>query len=245
MRIDILTLFPEMCLSVLNESIIGRARESGNVTIECRNIRDYTLDKHNRVDDAPYGGGTGMIMQAQPIYDCFESLCSQLGARPHLVYMSPKGKVLTQAKAKELSQLENIAILCGHYEGVDERVIEEIVDEEISLGDYVITGGELPALILADCISRMLPGVLPNEDAYTLESHYSGLLEYPQYTRPFEWHGKTVPEVLISGHHANIQKWQREKSLEVTLAKRPDLLRDAELSKQDKAYLASRETDNK
>ena len=245
MRIDILTLFPEMCLSVLNESIIGRARESGNVTIECRNIRDYTLDKHNRVDDAPYGGGTGMIMQTQPIYDCFESLCSELGTRPHLVYMSPKGKVLTQAKAKELSQLENIAILCGHYEGVDERVLEEIVDEEISIGDYVITGGELPALILADCISRMLPGVLPNEDAYTLESHYSGLLEYPQYTRPFEWHGKTVPEVLISGHHANIQKWQREKSLEVTLAKRPDLLRDAELSKQDKAYLASLETDNK
>ncbi|MBR6701529.1 MAG: tRNA (guanosine(37)-N1)-methyltransferase TrmD [Clostridia bacterium] len=245
MRIDILTLFPEMCLSVLNESIIGRARESGAVTIECRNIRDYTLDRHNRVDDAPYGGGTGMIMQTQPIYDCFESLCSELGTRPHLVYMSPKGKVLTQAKAKELSQLENIAILCGHYEGVDERVLEEIVDEEISIGDYVITGGELPALILADCISRMLPGVLPNEDAYTLESHYSGLLEYPQYTRPYEWHGKTVPEVLISGHHANIQKWQREKSLEVTLAKRPDLLRDAELSKQDKAYLASLETDNK
>ncbi|MBR5112721.1 MAG: tRNA (guanosine(37)-N1)-methyltransferase TrmD, partial [Clostridia bacterium] len=186
MRIDILTLFPEMCLSVLNESIIGRARESGAVTIECRNIRDYTLDKHNRVDDAPYGGGTGMIMQTQPIYDCFESLCSELGTRPHLVYMSPKGKVLTQAKAKELSQLENIAILCGHYEGVDERVLEEIVDEEISVGDYVITGCELPALILADCISRMLPGVLPNEDAFTLESHYSGLLEYPQYTRPYE-----------------------------------------------------------
>ena len=245
MRIDILTLFPEMCLSVLNESVIGRARESGAVTIECRNIRDYTLDKHNRVDDAPYGGGTGMIMQTQPIYDCFESLCSELGARPHLVYMSPKGKVLTQAKAKELSQLENIAILCGHYEGVDERVLEEIVDEEISVGDYVITGGELPALILADCVSRMLPGVLPNEDAYTLESHYSGLLEYPQYTRPFEWHGKTVPEVLISGHHANIQKWQREKSLEVTLAKRPDLLQKAELSEQDKVYLASLETDNR
>ena len=245
MRIDILTLFPEMCLSVLNESVIGRARESGAVTIECRNIRDYTLDKHNRVDDAPYGGGTGMIMQTQPIYDCFESLCSELGTRPHLVYMSPKGKVLTQAKAKELSQLENIAILCGHYEGVDERVLEEIVDEEISVGDYVITGGELPALILADCISRMLPGVLPNEDAYTLESHYSGLLEYPQYTRPFEWHGKTVPEVLISGHHANIQKWQREKSLEITLAKRPDLLQKAELSEQDKVYLASLETDNR
>ena len=245
MRIDILTLFPEMCLSVLNESIIGRARESGAVTIECRNIRDYTLDKHNRVDDAPYGGGTGMIMQTQPIYDCFESLCSELGTRPHLVYMSPKGKVLTQAKAKELSQLENIAILCGHYEGVDERVLEEIVDEEISVGDYVITGGELPALILADCISRMLPGVLPNEDAFTLESHYSGLLEYPQYTRPYEWHGKTVPEVLISGHHANIQKWQREKSLEITLAKRPDLLSKADLTEQDKVYLASLETDNK
>lgn len=245
MRIDILTLFPEMCLSVLNESIIGRARESGAVTIECRNIRDYTLDKHNRVDDAPYGGGTGMIMQTQPIYDCFESLCSELGTRPHLVYMSPKGKVLTQAKAKELSQLENIAILCGHYEGVDERVLEEIVDEEISIGDYVITGGELPALILADCISRMLPGVLPNEDAFTLESHYSGLLEYPQYTRPYEWHGKTVPEVLISGHHANIQKWQREKSLEITLAKRPDLLSKADLTEQDKVYLASLETDNK
>lgn len=245
MRIDILTLFPEMCLNVLNESVIGRARENGFVTIECRNIRDYTLDKHNRVDDAPYGGGTGMIMQTQPIYDCFESLCEELGERPHLVYMSPKGKVLTQAKAVELSRLKNIAILCGHYEGVDERVIEEIVDEEISIGDYVITGGELPALILADCIARMIPGVLPNEDAYTLESHYSGLLEYPQYTRPYEWHGKKVPEVLISGHHANIAGWQRQKSLEITLARRPDLLKTAELSKEDRAYLASVETDNK
>ncbi|MBQ6543627.1 MAG: tRNA (guanosine(37)-N1)-methyltransferase TrmD [Clostridia bacterium] len=245
MRIDILTLFPEMCLNVLNESVIGRARENGFVTIECRNIRDYTLDKHNRVDDAPYGGGTGMIMQTQPIYDCFESLCEELGERPHLVYMSPKGKVLTQAKAVELSRLKNIAILCGHYEGVDERVIEEIVDEEISIGDYVITGGELPALILADCIARMIPGVLPNEDAYTLESHYSGLLEYPQYTRPYEWHGKKVPEVLISGHHANIAGWQRQKSLEITLARRPDLLETAELSKEDRAYLASVETDNK
>ena len=245
MRIDILTLFPEMCLNVLNESVIGRARENGFVTIECRNIRDYTLDKHNRVDDAPYGGGTGMIVQTQPIYDCFESLCEELGERPHLVYMSPKGKVLTQAKAVELSRLKNIAILCGHYEGVDERVIEEIVDEEISIGDYVITGGELPALILADCIARMIPGVLPNEDAYTLESHYSGLLEYPQYTRPYEWHGKKVPEVLISGHHANIAGWQRQKSLEITLARRPDLLETAKLSKEDRAYLASVETDNK
>ncbi|MBR5773115.1 MAG: tRNA (guanosine(37)-N1)-methyltransferase TrmD [Clostridia bacterium] len=237
MRIDILTLFPEMCLSVLSESIIGRARENGFVEINCINIRDYTLDKHNRVDDAPYGGGTGMVMQAQPVYDCFSALCDSLGKRPRLIYMSPKGKTLTQQRVKELSEYDNIAILCGHYEGIDERVLEEIVDEEISVGDYVITGGELPALILADAISRMIPGVLPNEDAYTLESHYSGLLEYPQYTRPFEWMGRQVPEVLISGHHANIQKWQREQSLITTLNKRPDLLEKAELSDEDRVFL--------
>lgn len=237
MRIDILTLFPEMCLSVLSESIIGRARENGFVEINCINIRDYTLDKHNRVDDAPYGGGTGMVMQAQPVYDCFSALCDSLDKRPRLIYMSPKGKTLTQQRVKELSEYDNIAILCGHYEGIDERVLEEIVDEEISVGDYVITGGELPALILADAISRMIPGVLPNEDAYTLESHYSGLLEYPQYTRPFEWMGRQVPEVLISGHHANIQKWQREQSLITTLNKRPDLLEKAELSDEDRVFL--------
>ncbi|MBO4341839.1 MAG: tRNA (guanosine(37)-N1)-methyltransferase TrmD [Clostridia bacterium] len=237
MRIDILTLFPEMCLSVLSESIIGRARENGVVEINCINIRDYTLDKHNRVDDAPYGGGTGMVMQAQPVYDCFSALCDSLGKRPRLIYMSPKGKTLTQQRVKELSEYDNIAILCGHYEGIDERVLEEIVDEEISVGDYVITGGELPALILADAISRMIPGVLPNEDAYTLESHYSGLLEYPQYTRPFEWMGRQVPEVLISGHHANIQKWQREQSLITTLNNRPDLLEKAELSDEDRVFL--------
>ena len=237
MRIDILTLFPDMCLSVLGESIIGRARENGCVEINCRNIRDYTADKHNRVDDSPYGGGTGMIMQTQPIYDCFMSLCRETGKRPHLIYMSPQGSILTQKRAKELSQLDSIAILCGHYEGVDERIIEEIVDEEISVGDYVLTGGELPALILADCISRMLPGVLPNEDAYTLESHYSGLLEHPQYTRPYEWHGMKVPGVLTSGHHANIETWQREKSLEATLRKRPDMLEKAELTKKDKEYI--------
>lgn len=232
-----MTLFPEMCLSVLSESIIGRARENGFVEINCINIRDYTLDKHNRVDDAPYGGGTGMVMQAQPVYDCFSALCDSLGKRPRLIYMSPKGKTLTQQRVKELSEYDNIAILCGHYEGIDERVLEEIVDEEISVGDYVITGGELPALILADAISRMIPGVLPNEDAYTLESHYSGLLEYPQYTRPFEWMGRQVPEVLISGHHANIQKWQREQSLITTLNKRPDLLEKAELSDEDRVFL--------
>lgn len=237
MRIDILTLFKDMCLSVLSESIIGRARNNGLVEINCHDIRDYTLDKHNRVDDAPYGGGTGMIMQTQPIYNCYKAVCEETGSKPHLIYMSPQGKVLTQERAKELAQMSNIAILCGHYEGVDERIIEEIVDEEISIGDYVLTGGELPALVLADCISRMLPGVLPNEDAYTLESHFSGLLEYPQYTRPYDWHGMTVPEVLTSGHHANIQKWQREQSLQRTLERRPDLLEKAELSKKDKAFL--------
>lgn len=237
MRIDILTLFPDMCLGVLGESIIGRARENGCVEINCRNIRDYTEDKHNRVDDAPYGGGTGMIMQTQPIYDCFMSLCDELGKRPHLIYMSPQGKTLTQERVKELSQLDNVALLCGHYEGVDQRVIDEIVDEEISIGDYVLTGGELPALILADAISRMLPGVLANEDAFTLESHYGSLLEYPQYTRPFEWNGEKVPEVLISGHHANIAKWQREQSLKRTLERRPDMLERAELTAKDKEYI--------
>ncbi|MBR3780519.1 MAG: tRNA (guanosine(37)-N1)-methyltransferase TrmD [Clostridia bacterium] len=237
MRIDILTLFPEMCESVLGESIIGRARANDCVEINCINIRDYTLDKHNRVDDAPYGGGTGMIMQTQPIYDCYSALCKETGTKPYLIYLSPQGKTLTQERVKELSKLDNIALLCGHYEGIDQRVIDEIVDEEISIGDYVLTGGELPALVLADSIARMLPGVLANEDAFTLESHYSGLLEYPQYTRPYEWHGEKVPDVLISGHHANIEKWQREQSLKRTLERRPDMLEKAELTKKDKEYL--------
>jgi tRNA (guanine37-N1)-methyltransferase len=238
MRIDILTLFPEMCMSVLNESIIGRARENGFVEINCRNIRDYTLDKHNRVDDAPYGGGTGMIMQTQPIFDCFEALCDEIGARPHLIYMSPQGKTLTQERVKELAKLENVALLCGHYEGIDQRVIDEIVDEEISVGDYVLTGGELPALIVADSISRMLPGVLKNDEAYTEESHYNSLLEYPQYTRPFEWHGKAVPDILISGHHEKISRYRREESLKRTYLRRPELLSKAELSKKDIAFLS-------
>ena len=237
MRIDIMTLFPEMCERVLDESIIGRSREAGLVEINCVNIRDFSTDKHKRVDDTTYGGGTGMIMQVQPIYDCFCDLTEKLGKRPHLIYMSPQGKTLTQQRVKELAQLDNIAILCGHYEGIDERVIEEIVDEEISIGDYVLTGGELPALVLADSISRMLPGVLANDEAYEEESHYNSLLEYPQYTRPFEWHGKQVPEVLISGHHANIMKWRREQSLKRTYERRPDLLETAELDKKDRAFL--------
>ena len=244
MRIDILTLFPEMCSSVLSESIIGRARANGFVEIECTDIRDYTADKHNRVDDAPYGGGPGMIMQAQPIYDCFEALCKKLGKRPRLIYMSPQGKVLTQQKVKQLAQEESIAILCGHYEGVDERVIEEIVDEEISIGDYVLTGGELPALILADSIARMLPGVLAGEEAYSEESHYSSLLEYPQYTRPPEWRGRQVPQVLLSGHHGNINGWRREQSLRRTYERRADLLERAQLDKNDKKFLSSLKSDS-
>jgi len=238
MKITIMTLFPEMCNAVLDESIIGRARKSGIIEIDTVNIRDFTHDKHNRVDDAPYGGGMGMLMQTQPIYDCFASLCSEGGEKPHLIYMSAQGKTLTQKRVKELSQLPNIAILCGHYEGVDERIIEEIVDEEISIGDYVLTGGELPALILSDSIARMIDGVLPNDEAKELESHYSGLLEYPQYTRPPEWHGKKVPDILLSGHHGNIDKWRREKSLERTLERRPDMLKSAELTKKDREYLA-------
>lgn len=238
MKITIMTLFPEMCNAVLDESIIGRARKSGIIEIDTVNIRDFTHDKHNRVDDAPYGGGMGMLMQTQPIYDCFASLCSEDGKKPHLIYMSAQGKTLTQSRVKELSQLDNIAILCGHYEGVDERIIEEIVDEEISIGDYVLTGGELPALILSDSIARMIDGVLPNDEAKELESHYSGLLEYPQYTRPPEWHGRKVPDILLSGHHGNIDKWRREKSLERTLERRPDMLKSAELTKKDREYLA-------
>ncbi|MBR0350033.1 MAG: tRNA (guanosine(37)-N1)-methyltransferase TrmD [Clostridia bacterium] len=237
MRIDIMTLFPEMCERVLSESIIGRSREGGLVEINCVNIRDYSKDKHRRVDDATYGGGLGMLMQVDPIYDCFCDLEEKIGSRPHLIYMSPQGKTLTQERVKELSQMDNIAILCGHYEGVDERVIEEIVDEEISIGDYVLTGGELPALVLADSISRMLPGVLAEDAAFEEESHYNSLLEYPQYTRPYEWHGKKVPDVLISGHHANINKWRREQSLMRTYYRRPDLLETAELDKKDKQFL--------
>lgn len=237
MRIDILTLFPEMCESVLSESIIGRAREKGVVEIVCTDIRDFANNKHNHVDDAPYGGGMGMLMQTEPIYQCYKSLCDKAGEKIHLIYMSPQGKTLTQSRVRELAQMDRIAILCGHYEGVDERLIEEIVDEEISIGDYVLTGGELPALILSDSISRMIPGVLKNDEAFTLESHFDSLLEYPQYTRPYEWHGRQVPDILLSGHHANIEKWRREKSLERTYLRRPDMLSRAELTKEDILYL--------
>lgn len=237
MRIDIMTLFPEMCEAVLSESIIGRARERGFVDIHCVNIRDFTADKHNRVDDAPYGGGMGMLMQAQPIYNCYQSLCENAEERPHLVYMSPQGQTLTQEKVKSLAKIPHLVLLCGHYEGVDERTLDEIVDEEISIGDYVLTGGELPAMVLADAVCRMLDGVLPNDEAKSLESHYNGLLEYPQYTRPPVWHGVSVPDVLLSGHHENIEKWRHEQSLLRTFLRRPDLLETAELTEKDRKFL--------
>ncbi|MBR2740475.1 MAG: tRNA (guanosine(37)-N1)-methyltransferase TrmD [Oscillospiraceae bacterium] len=223
MQIDIMTLFPDMCDAYVSESIIGRAVKKGVLDIRCHNIRDYTLNKQKQTDDAPFGGGMGMVMYCQPVYDCFEAICEQRGVRPHVIYMSPAGQVLTQSKVKELSQLGNICILCGHYEGVDERVLEEIVDEEISIGDYVVTGGEMPALILTDSVARLCPGVLSDEECYTDESHYSGLLEYPQYTRPYIWNGREVPEVLRSGHHANIIKWKKEQSLRRTRERRPDM----------------------
>ena len=223
MQIDIMTLFPDMCNNYLGESIIGRAIKKGAVSVECHNIRDYTLNKQKQTDDAPFGGGFGMLMYCQHIYDCFRAICEKRGTRPHLIYMSPCGQVLTQARVVELSRMDNIAILCGHYEGVDERVIEEIVDEEISIGDYVVTGGELPALILTDAVMRMCEGVLADEECYTEESHFSGLLEYPQYTRPAVWRDREVPEILRSGHHANIQKWKLEQAEQRTKERRPDM----------------------
>lgn len=224
MRIEIATLFPEMCEAVLGESIIGRARKSGAIQLNCRQIREYTQDKHRRVDDTPYGGGMGMVMQCEPVYNCYKAVCEQIGTKPHTIYMSPKGTIFNQKKAEELSQMENIFIICGHYEGIDQRIIDKIVDEEISIGDYVLTGGELPAMVLVDSVARMCPGVLSDAECYREESIYSGLLEYPHYTRPEIWEGEAVPAVLLSGHHKNIEKWRHEQSLEITARRRPDLM---------------------
>ena len=237
MRIDILTLFPEMCEAVLGESIIGRARKAEKMEIHCTNIRDFSCNKHNKVDDMPYGGGMGMIMAAEPIYNCYKSLYNEGEPKPHLIYMSPKGKTFNQQRALELSKLDRIVLLCGHYEGIDERVIEEIVDEEISIGDFVLTGGELPALTVADAVCRMLPGVLSDDICFEEESHFAGLLEYPQYTRPAIWNEREVPEVLLSGNHAKINEWRRVKSLIATLDKRPDMLTKGDISEKDKKLL--------
>lgn len=237
MRIDIVTLFPSMCASVMDESIIGRARKRGYLQICFHQLRDYAHDKHQRVDDCPFGGGKGMLLKPEPISECFDSLTEHLGLKPHIIYMSPKGSVLCQEKVKELSKKSNIAILCGHYEGVDERIIEEYVDEEISCGDYVLTGGEMPAMILADAVSRIMPGVLAEDTCFTEESHYNGLLEHPQYTRPAVWRGRAVPEVLTSGDHAKVELWKHQMALERTAKYRPDMLKAASLSQRDLAFL--------
>ncbi len=237
MRIDIMTLFTDMCECVVSESIIGRARNAGKVEIRITDIRDFAGNKHNKVDDMPYGGGMGMIMAASPIYNCYKSLYSESEPKPHLIYMSPKGKTLTQERVVELSRLNRIVILCGHYEGVDQRVIDEIVDEEISVGDYVLTGGELPALTLTDAVCRMLPGVLSDDICFEEESHFSGLLEYPQYTRPAEWMNRKVPDVLLSGNHAEIAKWRKKQSLIETKLRREDMFNKLELTEKDKKLL--------
>lgn len=232
MRFDIMTLFPALVEGVLSESIIGRAQKSGAITVAAHNIRDYSTDKHRRVDDTPYGGGRGMLMAAPPVYDCYCGVCSIADAalgggtdiRRRVIYLSPKGRVLTQDYAQTLTEYDNLILLCGHYEGIDQRVLDEIVDEEISVGDYVLTGGELPACILVDCIARMLPGVLPEAVCYESESIACGLLEYPQYTRPAVFHGVPVPEVLLSGHHENIDRWRLDEARRLTARLRPELL---------------------
>ena len=244
MKIDLITLFPEMCESVLGESIIGRARKSEAIEIKCHQLRDYALDKHRRVDDTVYGGGMGMLMKCEPIALCYEAICEQRGARPYFVYMSPQGSTLTQDKLKELSGHENICVLAGHYEGVDQRVIDSLIDEEISIGDYVLTGGELPALVFIDALSRLSPGVLSNNECFTEESHYNGLLEYPQYTKPQVWRGMEVPPVLYSGDHAKVDAWRHEQSLLNTAKKRPDMLERAELSERDREILEELTIDN-
>lgn len=229
MRFDIMTLFPELVDRVLSESIIGRARRSGAIEVNVYNIRDYSEDKNRRVDDTPYGGGKGMLMAAPPIFNCYESVRRSVpeweSLRTRVIFMSPKGSVLKQARAVGLAEnYDRLIILCGHYEGVDQRIIDEIVDEEISVGDYVLTGGEIPACILVDAVARTVPGVLPAPECFESESLSDGLLEYPQYTRPYEFHGVKVPDVLISGHHANIDRWRAEKAAEMTAKMRPDLL---------------------
>ena len=242
MRIDIMTLFPDTVNAVLHESIIGRAAKKGIVEINCVQIRDFTENKQNQVDDYPYGGGWGCVMMAQPLKSCLDHIMHEAGQRrSRVIYMSPQGKTLTQQRARELAQMPGICILCGHYEGVDERVLDALVDEQISIGDYVLTGGEIPAMALVDCVSRMVPGVLADEICFTEESHFSGLLEYPQYTRPAEWEGRQVPEILLSGHHGNIAKWRRQQSLERTWRLRPDMLEGAELTPADEAYLKTLE----
>jgi tRNA (guanine37-N1)-methyltransferase len=233
MNFHVLTLFPEMIEQGMHTSIIGRAIAGGYLSIDAINIRDYAFNKHQKVDDYPYGGGAGMLMQAEPVYLAYESVQKRLGYRPRVVYLTPQGEVFHQTMAKELAKEKDLVFLCGHYEGIDERVLDEIVTDYVSIGDYVLTGGELPAMVMMDSISRMVPGVLSNQESGETESFAENLLEYPQYSRPEEWHGQKVPPVLLSGHHANIEAWRREQSILRTAKRRPDLLKKADLTNKE------------
>ena len=233
MNFHILTLFPDMVMQGLSTSIIGRAKDRGLLSIEAVNIRDYTLERHKKVDDYPYGGGAGMLMQAQPVYDAWKSVVDRIGYKPRTVYLTPQGSTFTQPMAKDLAQEKDLILLCGHYEGIDERVLEEIVTDYVSIGDYVLTGGELPAMVMVDAISRMVPGVLTNDESGSTESFEGNLLEYPQYSRPEEWMGKKVPSILLSGDHKKVDEWRREQAIWRTIERRPDLLKKAELTKKE------------
>lgn len=237
MRFDIITLFPEMFEAVLGSSIIGRARKKGAIDLNFYNLRDFSEDKHKRVDDYPYGGGLGMVMQCQPIFSAVEEISKAHEDKPYVLLMSPKGKTFSQNKAKELLSHDNILIICGHYEGIDERVVQALVDEEISIGDFILTGGEIAAMAVVDATARLLPGVLKEEDSYNIETFSNGLLEYPQYTRPIDYKGIKVPEILLSGHHENIEKWRKYHSIKETYLKRPDLLNIEALTKEEKKIL--------
>ncbi|MCI8821639.1 MAG: tRNA (guanosine(37)-N1)-methyltransferase TrmD [Lachnospiraceae bacterium] len=241
MNFHVLTLFPDMVRDGFQTSITGRAAEKGLLSLETINIRDFSVNKHNRVDDYPYGGGAGMVMQAEPVYLAYESVAKRTGGTPRVLYMSPQGRVFDQRMAEELAREDELVFLCGHYEGIDERVLQEIVTDEVSIGDYVLTGGELPALVIMDAVSRLLEGVLHNEESAQFDSFHDNLLEYPQYSRPEEWRGRTVPPVLLSGHHANVERWRREQSLIRTRERRPDLLEHAQLTEEDKKFLAKLE----
>ena len=245
MRFDVLTLFPELLETIFDCSIIGRARKNNLIEINCINIRDFANNKHNRVDDYPYGGGKGMVMQAEPIYRAYMSICEGLDYKPRTIYMSPQGRTFRQSTAKRLAKKEHIILLCGHYEGVDQRVLDEIVDEEISIGDFVLTGGELAAAVVVDSTARLIKGVLSEEECFEEESHYNGLLEHPQYTRPNVWNGIEVPNVLQSGHHENIKKWKREQSIINTFNKRRGMLRLAKLSDKERAFVGELKIRNK
>ena len=233
MNFHVLTLFPEMIEQGMHTSIIGRAIAGGYLSIDAINIRDYAFNKHQKVDDYPYGGGAGMMMQAEPVYLAYQSIEEKIGYRPRVVYLTPQGSVFNQTMAKDFAKEKDLVFLCGHYEGIDERVLEEVVTDFVSIGDYVLTGGELPAMVMMDSISRMVPGVLSNQESGETESFAGNLLEYPQYSRPEEWHGKKVPPVLLSGHHANIEAWRREQSILRTAKNRPDLLRKADLTNKE------------